>query len=269
LAHGSTLHGSLGGIIVDPSGAVVGKAKITMVGPGGSETASSDLAGRFSFNLPPGSYSIKAEASGFKATEIRQVAVLDNQISSIQLELEPGAASETVEVSAAAPIVAQATAAPTPVTNSTSGLVATPQQTAQLSQQEVSVARTNRREVGGGAGSGARASTLRWTLSHEGTVQRSADSGKTWQAISVATGVSFRALSALGASVWVGGNSGALYHSADSGMTWARVEPTAGGKKLDQDIVHLEFPDLLRCALNTANGEVWTTSDGGKTWQRK
>jgi hypothetical protein len=270
-AQESTVGGNLGGTISDASGAVVSNAKITVSGPIGTKSATSDREGKFSFDrLTPGSYSLKAEASGFKATEVQQVAVVDNKSAALQVKLELGTASEVVEVSSAAPIVGEATAAPAaaPAVNSTAGLV-TGKQTAQLSMQKAAVARTKRQEVGGGAGSGAGAPIFRWTLSPEGTVQRSGDSGKSWQAVSVAPGATFRALSAVGASVWAGGKVGALYHSADSGQSWAKVEPVAASKKLDQDILKVDFSDLLTGTVNAANREVWTTSDGGLTWQRK
>src|SRR5262249_50392687 len=79
-APGSNPTGVIGGIVVDASGAVIGNARITMVGPVGSKTASSDQQGNFMFtSLAPGSYSIKAEANGFKSSEITNVAVLDNK----------------------------------------------------------------------------------------------------------------------------------------------------------------------------------------------
>ena len=265
LARESTPKGTLGGIIVDPSGAVVGNAKVTMVGPIGEKIATSDPAGKFSFDLlPAGSYSLKAEANGFKATEIKQVAVLDNKTSDLQVRLELGSTSEVVEVSAAAVETTEASGAAHGL-NSSTGFVAQRQQTAaQLSVQKAA----NSRQRGVGVVSGASVSTLEWTLSPEGAVQRSGDQGKTWQVVAVATGATFRALSAVGANIWAGGRAGALYHSADFGQTWTKVVP-AGSKKLDQDIVHLDFSDALSGTVNTANGEVWTTSDGGQTWQRK
>jgi Carboxypeptidase regulatory-like domain/Photosynthesis system II assembly factor YCF48/Putative zinc-finger len=265
----STVKGNLGGMILDPSGAVVGNARVTMVGPVGAKTATSDPQGRFVFDLlTPGSYSIKAEASGFKATEIKQVAVLDNKTSALQIRLEPGSASEVVEVSAAAPVVDKAVevSGANPVLDSSTGFVAPTQQTAaQLSVQRSAVAKSRQPGIGSGAG----VSTLQWTLSPEGAVQRSADSGRTWQAVSVVTGATFRGLSAVGANIWVGGKAGALYHSTDSGQTWAKFEPAAAGKKLDQDIVRVDFSDELSGTVNTANDEAWTTSDGGRNWQRK
>jgi Carboxypeptidase regulatory-like domain/Photosynthesis system II assembly factor YCF48 len=275
LAHGSTLKGNLYGTIVDTSGAVIGKAKIMMVGPTGAKTASSDLQGRFSFDLlPPGYYSIKAWASGFKATEIKQVAVLDNKTSTLQLRLDPGSASEVVEVTAAAPSANEGISAPgaPPITNASTGLVAGREQTgAQFSVQKDAAANSQQKAIGGaiGAGSGAAAASYAWTLSPQGAVQRSSDNAKTWQLVSVATGATFRALSAIGSNVWAGGKAGALYHSADSGQTWTKVEPAAGGKKLDDDIVRVDFSDALTGTVNTAKGEIWNTSDGGQTWQRK
>jgi photosystem II stability/assembly factor-like uncharacterized protein len=100
-------------------------------------------------------------------------------------------------------------------------------------------------------------------------VQHSGDGGKTWQTVPVAAGVAFRGLSAVGADIWAGGKAGALYHSADSGKTWAKVEPATAGRKLDQDIVRVDFSDPLKGAVNTANGEAWSTSDGGQTWLLK
>jgi hypothetical protein len=251
--------GNLGGIVSDPSGAAVGNAKVTTIGPAGAESATSDSQGKFSFDrLPPGLYSLTAEASGFKSAEIQQVAVLDNKTSIVPVTLEVGAASEVVEVTGAAPVV-----------ESSAALVAEPQQMAQFSMQKATAARAKGQAVGGPIGSGARVAMLQWTLSPKGAVQRSSDSGKTWQLVPVDGAAGFHALSAVGANIWVGGKAGVLYHSPDSGQTWVRVEPAAEGKKLDQDIVSLDFADGLVGTISTANGEVWTTSDGGQTWKRK
>jgi hypothetical protein len=255
----SAAGGNLGGIVSDPSGAAVGNAKVTTIGPAGAESATSDSQGKFSFDrLPPGLYSLTAEASGFRTTEIKQVAVLDNKTSTIPVTLAVGTESEVVNVTGAALAVESSTAS-----------VGEPQQMAQFSMQKATAARAKGQAVGGPIGSGARVAMLQWTLSRKGAVQRSSDSGKTWQTVSVADAAGFRALSAVGANIWVGGKAGALYHSPDSGQTWIRVEPAAEGKKLDQDIVSLDFADGLVGTISTANGGVWTTSDGGQTWQRK
>src|SRR5262249_58772685 len=101
----------------------------------------------------------------------------------------------------------------------------------------------------------------RWTLSAKGTLERSMDFGKTWHKVSVAHGAVLRALSVLGAQIWVGGNRGLLYHSADSGHSWTKVQPSSADMTLTLDINHVEFSDPNNGLVSTTNGEVWTTSD--------
>jgi Photosynthesis system II assembly factor YCF48/Putative zinc-finger len=108
----------------------------------------------------------------------------------------------------------------------------------------------------------------RWTLSADGVVQRSFDSGKTWQTIQVASNIVFRALAANESDIWVGGAAGALYHSSDAGQHWLQVVPVADGEPLTADIATLEFGDAQHGILTTGNHETWTTSDAGNTWQK-
>lgn len=112
--------------------------------------------------------------------------------------------------------------------------------------------------------------TPRWTLSSDGTMlMRSYDAGRSWQTVAVAGNVVFRSLAALGSEVWAGGVGGTLYHSSDAGQHWAQVKPTANGKLLTSDILHVEFTDAQHGKLSTASGETWTTDDGGQNWQTK
>jgi hypothetical protein len=112
-------------------------------------------------------------------------------------------------------------------------------------------------------------SLAQWMISPQGSLQRSDDSGKTWQIVPVQPGASFRTFSTAGTEVWVAGNAGSLYHTSDSGRSWVRVEPTAAGHKLQADIISVDFSDPLKGAITTESGEVWTTSDGGKSWVLK
>ncbi len=112
-------------------------------------------------------------------------------------------------------------------------------------------------------------SPARWSLSPEGAVRRSLDAGKTWQPVPIANHVIFRAVSALGTEVWVGGLGGALYHSSDRGQTWIQVKPRAGGTPLTADITSLEFSDAQHGKLTTIDHQIWTTSDGGQNWQKQ
>jgi hypothetical protein len=262
-----TANGNLGGTVIDASGAVVGNAKITTSGPVGAQTATSDADGRFSFDrLTPGVYSIKAEANGFKPTEISQVAVLDNKTSKIGVRLEPGSTSETVEVTAAAPAIDQgANAAAGLQVETTNGSVLAQKQTsAQSLKKEMATNSPQRAKA-----SRAATPTPQWTLSAEGAVQRSLDAGKSWQKVSVTDGTKFRALCAVGTHIWAGGNAGALFHSVDSGQSWTQVVAAVADQRLTADITHIDFTDPASGAVSTANGEVWSTSNGGQSWRRK
>ena len=112
-------------------------------------------------------------------------------------------------------------------------------------------------------------SSAKWTLSPDGLPQRSFDAGKTWEKMQVDHHTGFRALSAQGMDVWVGGLAGILYHSSDVGMHWTRIIPVAENTTLASDIVSMDFRDGVHGKLMTGNRESWTTSDGGKTWQKE
>jgi hypothetical protein len=123
----------------------------------------------------------------------------------------------------------------------------------------------------------------RWSISPAGVLQRSFDGGKTWANIipngagkqqgqdaktALAVPV-FRAVSANGLEIWVGGSASALFHSADGGNLWTRVAPSEGGTMLTGDIVSIEFPDALHGNITTSTTEIWSTSDSGQTWQKQ
>ena len=109
----------------------------------------------------------------------------------------------------------------------------------------------------------------RWTLSADGTLQRSLDSGRTWETIPVDRSASFRALAADGLEIWVGGAKGALYHSSDAGQNWTHVQLAANGEVLTGDIVRVEFTDRLHGTVTTSAQEKWITADGGQTWEKQ
>jgi hypothetical protein len=109
----------------------------------------------------------------------------------------------------------------------------------------------------------------RWTLTAEGTLERSLDSGTTWEVVAIPGPATLRALAANGLDIWVGGANGALYHSSDAGQHWTPVHPIINGEILSADIIGVEFTDLRHGALTTSAKETWTTSDAGQTWQKK
>lgn len=118
----------------------------------------------------------------------------------------------------------------------------------------------------GGAQAAFKKIAPRWTLSADGTLQRSLDAGKTWKTIPVAADATLTAVAAMDSDIWVGGSHGSLYHSTDAGDHWAQLVPNAGGQSLTSNVIGIEFTDSLHGKVTTADQELWTTSDGGQTW---
>lgn len=104
---GQATSGSLVGTIFDASGAAVVGAdvEVTNVATNVVTRSRSNATGEYrADNLLPGTYRVTVKAQGFKA--FAQVTdVLLNKTGTINVTLTPGAATETVEVSGAPPII--------------------------------------------------------------------------------------------------------------------------------------------------------------------
>ncbi len=93
--------GGISGLVSDPSGASVGKAKVTALNhaTGVSESTVSTAAGLYSFvSLNPGSYSVTATAQGFETTVRDNVTVSVDQVSTVNIGLKVGSVNEVVTV---------------------------------------------------------------------------------------------------------------------------------------------------------------------------
>ena len=93
------------GIVRDPSGAVVPSAtiKLTDNATGIEQTSSSSSDGGFLFpNLQFGAYKLTASAIGFQNTVIATITVESGRTTNISIDMQVGAASETVQISASA-----------------------------------------------------------------------------------------------------------------------------------------------------------------------
>jgi hypothetical protein len=94
--------GNLSGVVLDASKASVPGAQVTITGPIGSQTQTTNDQGTFLFStLIPGFYTIRVQKPGFKVASIPSVEVLINKTTSIEAALETGEVTQTVEVSAA------------------------------------------------------------------------------------------------------------------------------------------------------------------------
>ena len=99
---------SITGTVTDPSGAAVTGAAVTATSEerGQSYTAVSNDSGLYRIaQLPVGTYSLKVEKSGFSSVSHPAFVLALNQVARVDVAMKLGQASETVEVTSAAPIL--------------------------------------------------------------------------------------------------------------------------------------------------------------------
>src|SRR5690349_4098618 len=97
---------SVNGVIRDSSGAVIPNATVTLRNnaTAAERKTTTSAAGNYSItSVPAGSYTLIAEASGFKRFEQRGNIVAANVTATIDATLTIGAANETINVNADAP----------------------------------------------------------------------------------------------------------------------------------------------------------------------
>jgi hypothetical protein len=133
------------------------------------------------------------------------------------------------------------------------------------------------------------ASNVTWAIT-AGVLQRSLDSGQSWQD-ALHADHPLLCYASHDEDVWTGGQAGTLFHSADNGVTWAQVQPSVKARQLSSDITHIELrnTDLrndelhdnvrtearddarapAEILLSTSNNEIWSSADGGTTWAKK
>lgn len=95
------------GAVADTSGAVISGAKVVLtdLDTGATFTATSSGSGGFTFSaLVRGHYSAKVTADGFE-TQVQEMTLDVSQVQALNFQLKPGAASTTVTVTGAAPLV--------------------------------------------------------------------------------------------------------------------------------------------------------------------
>jgi hypothetical protein len=104
-----TVTGTISGIVVDASGAVLVGAKVTLSNERtkGIRTLATNDSGRFTFaGVQPDVYTIKVEQQGFQTLEQRNAVLSANENLALgELELKPGQVSETVTVTTEGAVV--------------------------------------------------------------------------------------------------------------------------------------------------------------------
>jgi Carboxypeptidase regulatory-like domain len=105
---GQAVNATLLGTVTDSSGAAVANAKIllTETNTGISHTTNTNDSGNYVLpDLPPGTYTITAEQSGFKRASRVGIDVVVNTTQRVDLVLQPGNIAETIVVEAEIPIL--------------------------------------------------------------------------------------------------------------------------------------------------------------------
>lgn len=108
---GQTEAATLRGSVRDTSQAVVAGAQVRLTNIDQNRTwsATSNATGAYDIEqIPPGRYSVTVEASGFKRYQQPGITLQANQIANIDVTLQVGAVTETVEVQAEAPLLESA-----------------------------------------------------------------------------------------------------------------------------------------------------------------
>jgi hypothetical protein len=109
--------GRIQGTVTDNSGAAVPGVVVTASSPSlqGVHSTTTDNKGDFRFAaLPPGTYAVKVEVSGFKSVNQSGVVVGIDRTVSLSFKLEVAALSETVSVTGESPVI--------DITNTTTGV---------------------------------------------------------------------------------------------------------------------------------------------------
>src|SRR4029450_4223531 len=104
MAAAKNVSSSVSGTLVDPTGAVIAgaSARLTRQGTAAFLPAMSGSEGLFTFpNVAAGSYALSIQHPGFKAFEVKEIAVSSSEIRSLgRLTLQIGEVRESVSVSA-------------------------------------------------------------------------------------------------------------------------------------------------------------------------
>lgn len=108
IASAQSTGGRIRGTITDPSGGAVVGAKVTLINSGTntSRATETDSNGAYLFlEVPVGTYEVNATQIGFKKSVQKGIVLNLNEVVSVDLSLQLGGGTETVEVTGAPPVI--------------------------------------------------------------------------------------------------------------------------------------------------------------------
>src|SRR5438876_1503753 len=109
LVFGQGPTGEINGTVTDPSGAVLPNASVRLanIATGARREVNTNGSGLYSFPaLLPGTYTISVEQPGFQKQVRSDITIQVHQTARVDFSLVVGEVSQTMEVSAAAPLLA-------------------------------------------------------------------------------------------------------------------------------------------------------------------
>jgi hypothetical protein len=267
----------IAGSVVDSSGAAIPGAKVSLRLPDATtREATTDPAGRFQIGaVPPGNYKLEFNAAGFNAAA-REIAVPRQERASLSETLVPGASSQTVEVSAAAPQLQTENAQLSATINGKAADSPLPLNGRNFSQLA-------------GVVSGISTGPADLTMSiRDGVVQNCVGEACVPRGLpsrAPAVSVAFRAAKAMAVDA-----DGNLFSTNDGGEHWLKATAQWQGKAVAVQLVpppsrlaqqppgasgSIGGPFPISAApppvfeLSNDRGQVWLSSDEGKTWRLK
>jgi hypothetical protein len=100
--------GTITGTVTDPNGAAVPSATVTItqIETNSVHTVTTSDVGSFTVTqLSPGTYNVKIDAASFKSVQQSTIVLAIDQIAQVNVQMQVGAASDTVEVTSTAPVI--------------------------------------------------------------------------------------------------------------------------------------------------------------------
>ena len=100
-SYGQSIFGSLRGLVADSTGAALTGAKVTMIDESTnlSRAGVTNTVGEFSFaSVNPATYTLVAEAQGFKKFERKGVIVATQQTVTLDVKMEVGNVTESIMI---------------------------------------------------------------------------------------------------------------------------------------------------------------------------
>ncbi len=247
------------GTVLDPSGTAVRGAVITAIDTrsGNSKTTVADAAGKFQLmDLPSDQYRVLVAQTGFAQSE-QTLTLQPLQNEQLRVQLTPGAATESVEVTSAAPVLntesASASTAATGASPSASKLPTNGRNLFSL----VQLAAGNPQYIV------VPGQKVGWRVGRSGKIERSTDRGMTWKPQNSGVSADLTTGSASTERIcWVIGKTGMIVLTTDGGKHWKQVR-----SPLTEELGGVHAVDAKHASIwNVAKNKSFETADGGVTW---